>query len=103
MRMLVTTAAMLVAGALVIGSSTAHAYGDGTPDQTPPAEELVCESAGLYGSAYGLCVAFCEANDCDAQLDQPDDKACSALRKRYVRATEQLFFPCEIAGDPSQE
>ena len=103
MRILETTAAMLVVGAMVIASNTAYAYGDGTPDEAPPAEEQACESAGLYGSAYGLCVAFCEANDCDAQLDQPDDKACSALRKRYLRATEQLFFPCEIAGDPNLE
>jgi hypothetical protein len=96
MRILETTAAMLLAGVVMFASTSAHAYGNGTPDEQPPAQEQQCESAGLYGSAFGLCVAFCEANDCDAQLDQPDDRACSTLRKNYIRATGQLFFPCEI-------
>jgi hypothetical protein len=79
----------------MIASSTASAYGDGTPDEQPPAEEQVCDSAGLLGSAFGLCVAFCEANDCDAQLDHPDDRACSMLREKYARASGALFLPCE--------
>jgi hypothetical protein len=90
-----TTVSMLLAGAALIVSSTANAFGDGTPDAQPPAEEQVCEDTGLLGSAFGLCVAFCEANDCDAQVDQPDDRACSMLRERYARATGEVFFPCE--------
>src|SRR5215475_3641233 len=88
-------APMLLASAMTITAATATAYGDGTPDQQPPAEEQTCESAGLFGSAFGLCVAFCEANDCEARLDQPDDRACSVLREKYARATGALFFPCE--------
>ena len=84
--------------ALVGSPQAALAYGDGTPDESPPAEESVCEDAGYMGAALGLCVAFCEANDCDAQIDQPDDRACSTLRGRYLRATGQLFFPCETDG-----
>ena len=80
MRILETTAAMLFAGAVLITSNTANAYGDGTPDGSPPAEEQVCDTAGLFGAAYGLCIAFCEANDCDA-TDQPDNRSCSSLRK----------------------
>lgn len=99
MKILGTTVSMLLAGAVLIASTTAYAYGDGTPDEQPPAEEQVCESAGLLGAAFGLCVAFCEANDCDAQLDQPDDRACSMLRERYARATGELFLPCEGGGD----
>ena len=95
METLKTTAAMLLAGAVMLASTTANAAGDGTPDAQPPAEEQVCDDAGLFGSAFGLCVAFCEANDCDAQLDQPDDRACSMLRDKYARATGELFFPCE--------
>jgi hypothetical protein len=90
---------MMVAAALSIASNAANAYGDGTPDAQPPAEEQVCEDAGLFGAAYGLCVAFCEANDCDAQVGQGDDAACSTLRSRYVRNTGQLFFPCETNNE----
>jgi hypothetical protein len=92
--------ATMLAGAIMIVSGVANAYGDGTPDQQPPAEEQTCDEAGLVGAAFGLCVAFCEANDCDAQFDQPDDQACSTLRTRYARATGGFFFPCEASpGD----
>lgn len=99
MKILETTASMLLAGAVMIASTAATADGHGTPDGQPPATEQVCEDAGLFGSALGLCVAFCEANDCDAQLDQPDDRACAMLRSNYARATGELFLPCEEDGD----
>jgi hypothetical protein len=75
--------------------ATSLAFGDGTPDESPPAEELVCEDAGLLGAAFGLCVAFCEANDCDAF---PDSPACDVLRDKYAKITGELFFPCEDGG-----
>lgn len=93
MRITQTTAAILIAMSVSIASNTANAYGNGTPDGQPPAEEQVCEDAELFGSAYGLCVAFCEANDCDAQ--EVDDRACSVLRDKYTRTTGEPFFPCE--------
>lgn len=94
-----TTAAMFLAAAVMIASTSANATGNGTPDNQPPAEEQVCDDAGLFGAAFGLCVAFCEANDCDAQLDQPDDRACSMLREKYARATGELFLPCETSNE----
>ncbi len=99
MKILEATVSALLAGAVMIASTTANAYGDGTPDEQPPAEEQICENAGLFGSAFGLCVAFCEANDCDAQLDLPDNRACSMLREKYARATGELFLPCELGGE----
>ena len=103
MRILPTTVAMWIAGAVLMTSHTAAAYGNGTPDGQPPAEEQVCDDAGLAGSAYGLCVAFCEANDCDAQLDQPDNRSCSMLRKNYFKTTGEMFFPCETDEGPELE
>ena len=100
MRILKTAAAMLFAGAVLITSSTANAYGDGTPDGSPPAEEQVCDTAGISGVAYGLCIAFCEANDCD-MTDRP---YCAKLRKNYVKRTGEQFFPCELQegdGEPN--
>ncbi len=68
------------------------AFGDGTPDESPPAEETVCEDAGLRGAAYGLCVAYCEANDCDTF---PNSQACDVLWTNYTKITGEQFFPCE--------
>ena len=94
MRIRTTILSALAVSAVMTMAAGAHANGNGTPDGQPPAEEQACEDAGLFGSAFGLCVAFCEANDCDAS-EQGDDQACSVLRERYVRATGEVFFPCE--------
>jgi hypothetical protein len=80
--------------ALVGSPQAALAYGDGTTDESPPAEESVCEDAGYMGAALGLCVAFCEANDCDLA---PDTEACERLRANYAKITGELSFPCEAA------
>jgi hypothetical protein len=100
MKLVSATASMLLASAVMFGAATATAYGNGTPDEQPPAEEQVCEDAGLFGSALGLCVAFCEANDCDANVDGADDRACSSLRAKYARVTGELFLPCEGSSEP---
>jgi hypothetical protein len=79
----------------VFAPGAASAFGDGTPDESPPAEEEVC--SGLLGAAFGLCVAFCEANDCDLY---PDSQACDVLRANYSKITGEMAFPCE-GSDPS--
>ena len=73
-------------------ASAALAHGNGTPDGSPPAEETACEDAGLRGAAYGLCVAYCEASDCDAF---PDSEACDRIWENYTKITGEEFFPCE--------
>ena len=52
-----------------------------TPDGTTPALESVCDD--LSGAGYGLCVAYCEATDCDSDIAKADDDACDALLDRY--------------------
>ena len=45
-----------------------------TPDGMPPANERICDplkSGGVTPSLYGLCVAYCEALDCDLQQVPP--------------------------------
>jgi hypothetical protein len=81
--------------AVLVAPGASLAYGDGTPDESPPAEETTCEAAGLLGAAFGLCVAFCEANDCDLF---PDSQACDVLRQNYAKITGQVSFPCEDGG-----
>ena len=82
--------ALPLAGVLA-GSALAQ-----TADEVTPAEETVCEDAGLLGAAYGLCVAFCEANDCDLT---PDAVACERLRANYAKITGEPTLPCE-SGEP---
>ncbi len=90
-----TSMALLVA-AVIASPGLALAYGDGTPDQQPPAEEQICDpAAGLRGAAYGLCVAYCEANDCEIQ---PDKHACTVLLQNFARITGESAVPCVSIG-----
>ena len=89
----------LVLGLVTMGPTAALGYGEGTPDTDPPAEELPCDTAGLRGAAFGLCVAYCEANDCEIQ---PDKHACEVLRKNYAKITGEDLFPCDDGGGPVQ-
>lgn len=67
-----------------------------TPDTQPPAEETVC--ADLSGAAFGLCNAYCEAQDCDAQ--DPERASCEQLRRNFERLTGTPTFPCDrFCGD----
>ena len=67
-----------------------------TPDGRTPAEESVCTDAGLTGAAFGLCNAYCEAQDCDVH-DRP---SCERLRKNFAKHTGTRVFPCDpFCGD----
>lgn len=66
----------------------------GTPDGDPPSRESVCD--GLDGAAFGLCNAFCEAQDCDVEWKN----SCEQLRDNFERQTGYSIFPCED-GVPS--
>lgn len=88
---------MIYALVLTVGlgfMTTAYAggpNGGGTPDGETPAEETICD--GLSGAAFGLCNAFCEAQDCD--LDFPDlSNSCSQLLDNYQKKTGFPGPPC---------
>ena len=86
----------LLTSALVAAPGLALAFGDGTPDEQPPAEEQICDPAAqLRGAAYGLCVAYCEANDCETQ---PDKHACQVLVTNFTRITGDTAVPCVGIG-----
>jgi hypothetical protein len=73
-----------------------------TPDGQTPAEERVCD--GLTGAAFGLCNAYCEAQDCDVH-SRP---SCEQLRRNFARVTGTRLFPCDaFCGngrlDPGEE
>jgi hypothetical protein len=61
-------AAVLTAFAIVASST---AYAQGTPDGETPANQGVCdELIGATPGLYGLCVGFCEAQDCEVTLNE---------------------------------
>jgi len=87
--LLAITLCVSVLGAFVAISSMAR-----TPDGVTPAEETVCD--GLVGAAFGLCNAYCEAQDCDI-LD-PQRESCELLRENFERITGAGNFPCDDGG-----
>jgi hypothetical protein len=83
-------AGLLTLLATPAGIALAKGKGHGTPDGVPPADETVC--AGTKGRAHGLCVAYCEANDCELSPDTPE---CVVLRNNYTRLTGNSSLPCD--------
>jgi len=75
---------------LYLAPTPALGYGDGTPDTDPPAEENVCD--GLGGRLWGLCVAYCEAQDCPAS----EHPSCDVLRDKLSDITGSNQFPCDV-------
>jgi len=49
------------------------------------AGECVCD--GQSGAAYGLCIAYCEAMDCDGDMPNADDTACAKIEDCYKQIT----------------
>jgi hypothetical protein len=85
-----TTAVLAIA--LFALPSSAAAFGDGTPDTDPPAEEVTCD--GLGGRVWGLCVAYCEAQDCPGS----EHPSCDVLRDKLWDITGTDAFPCDGDG-----
>ena len=85
---------ILISGLLAFGPVWAR-----TPDGMPPANEGVCDD--LFDATpglYGLCVAFCEAQDCvpDFTLANPFEN-CKFGSEKVLRNYEKRMG----AGDPS--
>lgn len=55
--------------------------------------------AGERGAAFGLCVAYCVALDCDAEHRHAGARACGRLQAAYLRFTG-LRPPCVRATCP---
>jgi hypothetical protein len=68
---------------------------DGTPDGTTPANEGVCDVVkGKTPGLYGLCVAYCEAQDLDVVGDRetPNNKILANYRKKMQTGDPDM--PC---------
>jgi hypothetical protein len=75
-------------GAAILIAAAPGAFAK-TPDGMPPSQETVC--SGLTGAAFGLCNAYCEAQDCDVH-PRP---SCPVLRRNFEKTTGSAVFPCD--------
>jgi len=95
------TSLMMSAFAVVLMLFDAPALGS-TPDGKTPAEESVCDVLNdATPGLYGLCVAYCEAQDCDfegarsGQCKAPNPKLLS--RYDEMRSDHDPAMPCLLA------
>jgi hypothetical protein len=61
-----------------------------------------CADVVARGPSHGLCMAYCEALDCDAPHPRAASRACDALAGRFERASPGTPLPC-LAGDADDD
>ena len=71
-----------------------------TADGMTPAEETVCDEQ--EGALWGLCVAYCEAMDCDYEAPYADEQACERVLTNYLNKSENTLPPCLLDGGSSE-
>lgn len=94
------TAVILVAGLTGMSSSVIAA----TPDGTTPANEGICDQLiGGTPGLYGLCVAYCEAQDLDSMAKEPPNtKILDNYRKKMKAGDPDMpcvYTPCPCWTD----
>ena len=78
---------LAIAGLLLFAAADAEA---GKPRQ----HGSICDEAGLIGSAYGACNAYCDALDCDSLEPGGSKRACEQAMSRFMKLTGEIP-PCE--------
>lgn len=97
---LIASLSVLVTGIAAAQANPPESFG--TPDGLPPSLEEVCD--GTSGAAHGLCIAYCEAMDCESSAPQASEQACTRVGDRFVQITGGLppclqSCPCWEPGD----
>jgi len=84
---------VLVAIAALLGTS-APASAQGMADDS------ACVMAGLFGEEFGLCNAYCEAMNCDDEVNrQASTKACEKVKSKFEAIAFDPELPC-LADPP---
>ena len=81
-----------------------------TPDEETPAEEQACDKYLGEGARYGLCVAYCEAQDCD-DLKKGDESCLNiaqnfidwSVKKGYVKGPKGVTIDCKVKACSQQD
>lgn len=68
-----------------------------TSDGMTPAEETVCD--GQTGALWGLCVAYCEAMDCDYPGHHASQEACDRVLANYTKKSGGELPPCCLSTE----
>ena len=63
-----------------------------TSDGATPAEETVCD--GLDEVMFGICIAYCEAMDCDNPDHKASNKACQNKVQSWAGMAGDVPLPC---------
>lgn len=66
-----------------------------TSDGVTPDEENVCEDAELGGALKGLCNAYCEAMDCEADPNA-NINACESVHGKFLKKSGGIELPCVV-------
>jgi hypothetical protein len=66
-----------------------------TPDDQTPAEETSCDKYEGEGARHGLCIAYCEAQDCNGM--RLDDNSCRKIESRFVSYSKKKGY---LGGKP---
>ncbi len=66
-----------------------------TSDGATPAVETVCD--GLDEARFGICVAYCEAMDCDNPDHKASNKACQKKVQKWAGIVGDTSLPCNEA------
>lgn len=82
-------AALLLAVAAPVAAMPPEVFG--TPDGMTPAQEDICDET--TGKANGLCVAYCEAMDCDSENPNASSNACTNVAAKFTQITGEIV-PC---------
>jgi hypothetical protein len=64
-----------------------------TPDEEPPAFESACDVLNDKKAA-GLCVAYCEAMDCEDRNVTADPTACDRVLENWDKTHARVEMPC---------
>lgn len=68
-----------------------------TPDGQTPADEQACAKYEDQGARYGLCIAYCEAQDCDNQ--KLPSRSCQVIAQRFIEySVKQGYVTLPING-----
>jgi len=89
--------------------SSAKRFNSREADDPSARPELVvayvapCEIPELRDAERGLCIAYCEALDCDGSASNASPRACDRLAREFARRSGGAPPPCErLAADPEE-
>lgn len=95
---------LIFAITLLAASISLPVHSQGTPDGVTPANEGVCDSLqGGTPSLYGLCVAFCEAQDIFDENTPLTEEEIDAIvaDSKFAQKTLDKYNSRKQEGDPS--